>query len=164
MDIKSLKSAPSTKTTQMPLGEYGLPITEDTSIIYRGGADADYSLGREAAMGLKSLTGHAGTDFTITSATRGEDHPMYNPNSLHAHGNAIDFGVQSTDGKAALNFFFDDDEYTKLSGAGRQYLIDNNAELIDERSRKGAAHFHLEFNSPEHSNVLSATDNQDLCP
>ena len=164
MDIKSLKSAPSTKTTQMPLGEYGLPITEDTSITYRGGADADYSLGREAAMGLKSLTGHAGTDFTITSATRGEDHPMYNPNSLHAHGNAIDFGVQSTDGKAALNFFFDDDEYTKLSGAGRQYLIDNNAELIDERSRKGAAHFHLEFNSPEHSKVLSATDNQELYP
>ena len=164
MKLDAIKSTPNTKTTQMPLGEYGLPITEDTSIMYRGGADADYSLGREAAMGLKSLTGHAGTDFTITSATRGKDHPMYNPNSLHAQGNAIDFGVQSTDGKAALNFFFDDDEYTKLSGAGRQYLIDNNAELIDERSRKGAAHFHLEFNSPEHSKVLSATDNQDLYP
>lgn len=162
MDINSLKSAP--KTTQLPVSEFGLPITEDTSINYRGGADADYTLGKEAAMGLKALTGYAGTDFTITSATRGEDHPMYDPHSMHAHGNAIDFGVQSTDGKAALNFFFDDDEYTKLSSAGRQYLIDNNAELIDERTRTGQEHFHLEFNSPEHSRVLSATENQELYP
>ena len=150
MKISSIK----TQTTQLPLNEYGLPITEDTSIQYRGGSHADFTLGREAAMGLKSLTGYAGTDFTITSATRGKDHPMYNPHSLHAHGNAIDFGVQSKDGKAALDFFFKDDKYTELSDAGRQYLIDNNAELIDERNRPGQAHFHLEFNNPETSTVV----------
>jgi len=162
MDIKALKPVAETKTTQMPLSQYGLPITEDTSIVFRGGANADYNLGREAAMGLKSLTGYAGTDFTITSGRRGEDHPLHNPHSLHATGNAIDFGVKSTDGKAALNFFFNDDEYTELSDLGRQYLIDNNAELIDERSTIGSEHFHLEFNSPEQSRLLGANDVQDL--
>jgi len=162
MKLGAIKSTPDTKTTQMPLGEYGLPMTENTSIQFRGGPSADYTLGREAAMGLKSLTGYAGTDFTITSAMRGKDHPQHNPHSLHAQGNAIDFGVQSKDGKAALGFFFNDDEYTELSDLGRQYLIDNNAELIDERNRPGAAHFHLEFNSPETSQVLDAADMQDL--
>ena len=45
-------------------------------------------------------------------------------------------------------FFFDDwdTDSTKLSARGKQYLQDNNAELIDERGNKGGAHFHLEFN------------------
>ena len=70
--------------------------------------------------------------------------------SHHGIGNAIDFGVQEKDGRGMIDFFFDDKEGTKLSEQGRQYLIDHNAELIDERSnKKGGAHFHLEFNNPK---------------
>ena len=149
MEIKNLQPA----TTQLPLNEYNLPVPK-IDMNFRMGATGEASLSKEAAMGLKALTGYAGTDFTITSATRGANHPLHNPNSLHAEGNAIDFGIQSTDGKAMMEFFFTDSDYTKLSDAGKDYLIDNNAELIDERSRSGAAHFHLEFNTPEFSTVL----------
>lgn len=143
MKINELKPA----TTQMPLNEYNLPVS-NINMNLRGVSDP--TLGKEAAMGLKALTGLVGTDFTITSARRHD-----NEKSMHHTGNAIDFGVQNKDGKSMLNFFFTDPEYTKLSDAGKQYLIDHNAELIDERTRPGQPHFHLEFNNPEKSRVLA---------
>ena len=150
MDIKKLQPA----TTQLPLNEYNLPVPE-VNMRLRGVSDP--SLGKEAAMGLKALTGLAGTDFTITSARRHD-----NEDSMHYTGNAIDFGVRTNDGKSMLNFFFTDDDYTQLSDAGQQYLIDNNAELIDERTRAGQPHFHLEFNSPERSINLLQEDETPL--
>ena len=88
MDIKKLQPA----TTQLPLNEYNLPVPE-VNMQLRGVSDP--SLGKEAAMGLKSLTGLAGTDFTITSARRHD-----NEDSMHYTGNAIDFGVRTNDGKS----------------------------------------------------------------
>ena len=61
-----------------------------------------------------------------------------------------------------INFFFDDKEATKLSDNGRQYLIDHNAELIDERLNEGGQHFHLEFNSPNGPNFLGVDQEQSV--
>tara|TARA_R110002096_G_scaffold186205_2_gene365134 strand:+ start:1002 stop:1427 length:426 start_codon:yes stop_codon:yes gene_type:complete len=109
----------------------------------------DTALGGNAQKGMYNLnsllsSGDFGSDgYTITSATRaGGDE------SMHSSGNAVDFGVQDRDGKALNKFFFDDwDKGSKtLSSKGKQYLKDNNAELIDERGNRKGAHFHLEFN------------------
>ena len=114
----------------------------------------DNNLGDNAKRGLYNLNtalskGEYGTDgYTITSAMRGEDHKSYNKDSLHSSGNAVDFGVDGTDGKSMRKFFFEDWDSgsKKLSARGLKYLQDNNAELIDERGNKDGAHFHLEFN------------------
>ncbi len=115
-------------------------------------------VGKYAGLGLMDLTSSAGTDFTITSA-----HRHGNKGSHHSEGNAIDFGVKygDGDGKDVINYFFDDAEATKLSQRGADFLRKHNAELIDERSRDGQAHFHLEFNSPETaSTVYGPEDDQ----
>ena len=115
-------------------------------------------IGKYAGLGLMDLTSSAGTDFTITSATR-----HGNKNSHHGSGNAIDFGVQYSngDGRDLISYFFDDEEGTNLSQRGSDFLSKHNAELIDERSREGQAHFHLEFNNPETAkNVYGLKDDQ----
>ena len=84
----------------------------------------------------------------ITSATRDKNHALYNKDSLHATGNAVDFGVKDKDGKAMVKYFFDDwdGDRKKLSVKGRAFLQANNAELIDETTNSNGEHFHLEFN------------------
>ena len=116
-------------------------------------------LAKEAFIGLMSLRELAGSDFTVTSAHRpGDGH-------YHGSGHAIDFGVQNQDGKDMFNFFFSDEAGTVLTEQGEQFLLDNNAELIDERSntynpttKKGGAHFHLEFNPATSKKKIKAGD------
>jgi len=116
-------------------------------------------LAKEAFIGLMSLRELAGSDFTVTSAHRpGDGH-------YHGSGHAIDFGVQNQDGKDMFNFFFSDEAGTVLTEQGKQFLLDNNAELIDERSntynpttKKGGAHFHLEFNPATSKKKIKAGD------
>ena len=149
----------STLTTQQPLGTDSLPVEgPDTSplanLTLRDVSDP--SLGLEATAGLTNLIGKAGSDFTITSATREES------KGLHGSGSAIDFGVRPEDGKGMMNFFFDDEEGTILSKGGSQYLTDNNAELIDERENPDGAHFHLEFNPKGGANFIDKDGKQSL--
>lgn len=108
-------------------------------------------IGKYAGLGLMDLTSSAGTDFTITGATR-----HGNKDSHHGTGNAIDFGVQygNGDGRDLISYFFDNEEGTNLSQRGADFLRKHNAELIDERSRDGQAHFHLEFNNPETAKTI----------
>jgi len=146
-------------TTQQPLGTDNLPTgapkpLEVPNITFRGVSDP--SLGREASTGLRDLVSKAGSNFTITSASR-ED-----TSSLHGTGNAIDFGVKGTDGKDFLNFFFDDDAGTKLSKSGSQFLINNNAELVDERTNPDGEHFHLEFNAKDGPTFINAEGEQSV--
>ena len=108
----------STLTTQQPLGTDSLPVEgPDTSPLANLTLRevSDPSLGLEATAGLTNLIGKAGSDFTITSATREES------KGLHGSGSAIDFGVRPEDGKGMMNFFFDDEEGTILSKGGSQY-------------------------------------------
>jgi len=127
--------------TNLPETDIRTPIS---SINLRGVTGPE--VGKYAGLGLMELASSAGTDFTITSAHRHGDE-----GSHHNHGNAIDFGVRYSegDGKDIVNYFFDDAEATKLSQRGADFLRRHNAELIDERTREGQAHFHLEFNNPE---------------
>ena len=115
-------------------------------------------VGKYAGLGLMDLTSSAGTDFTITSASR-----HGNEGSHHSEGNAIDFGVQYSngDGRDLISYFFNDEEATNLSQRGADFLRKHNAELIDERSRDGQPHFHLEFNNPDTaSTVYGPEDDQ----
>jgi hypothetical protein len=124
------------------------------------------SLGKEGFMGFSDLMNRMdGSGLTVTSAARPKGHDIYRAKSSHTNGNAIDFGVKDTDGDSYMNFFFGADanfktkaKDLKLTAEGKQYLIDHNAELLDERGMGMAGnagdkhgphpHFHLEFNSP----------------
>lgn len=136
----------------LPVVSDSTAFSPDLNITNRGVSNTEF--GDEARVGMfnlqQAISGedYGSEGFTITSAKRGEDHPLYNPSSLHASGNAVDFGVKDTDGKAMMKFFFNDwdTDAKKLSAKGRKFLQNNNAELVDERSRDGQAHFHLEFN------------------
>ena len=124
----------------------------------------DQSLGKEGFMGFSDLMKRmGGSGLTVTSAARPKGHTDYRAGSSHTGGNAIDFGVQDSDGDSYMTFFFGADanfktnaENLKLTEEGKQYLIDHNAELLDERGMHPGGdkhgkhpHFHLEFNSPE---------------
>ena len=124
------------------------------NVVFRGGKEGDPHFGSLAAVGMFNLQDaimqedYADEGFTVTSAMRGIDHSMHREGSKHSEGNAVDFGVRNKDGKAMLKFFFDDwdGDAVTLSEKGKEFLRANNAELIDERTRKGQEHFHLEFN------------------
>ena len=124
------------------------------NVINRLGTEGDPHFGPLASVGMFNLQDsilqedYADEGFTVTSAMRGIDHSMHRKGSKHSEGNAIDFGVKGKDGKAMMKFFFDDwdGDAMILSEKGRKFLQENNAELIDERTRKGQEHFHLEFN------------------
>ena len=137
-------------------------------------------LGKEGFLGFSDLATRMGNnDLMITSASRDKNHADYREGSAHSEGNALDFGVKDGDGTAYMNFFFGPDatfktkaEDLNITEEGRQYLIDNNAELLDERGgvNNGNAgdkhgphpHFHLEFNSPEEGVVSKPWDDKNF--
>jgi len=120
-------------------------------------------LEKEGFVGLTDLMKRMkGNGLMITSATRDKDHKDYNAKSSHSKGNALDFGVKNGDADSYMKFFFGPDadfktnaENLTLTSEGKQYLVDHNAELLDERGMVSGGdehgthpHFHLEFNSP----------------
>jgi hypothetical protein len=113
------------------------------------------NVGPRAAIGLSYLIQEVGIDGipNINSIYRDVDYNKKiggGKKSKHLEGHAIDFD----DAESALyDFFFENyvksDTKTKLklTAKGKKFLIDHNAELIDERTNNG--HWHLEFNSPD---------------
>ena len=165
--------------------ESNMSLSESKNIDFRD--VSQQKLGKEGFSGFSDLASRMGNnDLTITSATRGKqiknkkgdlvNKPLYREGSAHAKGNALDFGVKDGDGTAYMNFFFGPDATFQtqasdlnITAEGKQYLIDNNAELLDERGMHpggdehgDSPHFHLEFNSPEDGVTPEAWDDNNF--
>lgn len=161
-EVVSSTEVPEAATTKDNLGVTGTydlafrsghkKMNKDLNIKTRNVKNSNF--GDQAGVGMYNLEQALlqedyGTEgFMITSATRDKNHALYNKDSLHATGNAVDFGVKDKDGKAMVKYFFDDwdGDRKKLSVKGRAFLQANNAELIDETTNSNGEHFHLEFN------------------
>jgi len=116
---------------------------------------------------LMQLTGDEKGDlFRVTSGFRNKDNWTKDASS-HKHASAIDIG-SGNDSKKLMSFFFKNYTVPKgqskssfnahnhtyeLTEEGAAFLKKHNVRILDERGRKGAAHWHFDFYNPGFENV-----------